>query len=75
MADIPTTCISKYVTEKGIKISTIARETHISDGVLRRSLSTQERNLRANEFLKICSFLGKNPFDFYQVDTRQQDSA
>lgn len=67
MSDMPTMSISKYVAEKGIKISTLARETNISDGVLRRSLATCERDLRANEFLKICNFLGKNPFDFYQA--------
>ncbi|MCI9544925.1 MAG: helix-turn-helix domain-containing protein [Acutalibacter muris] len=72
MADIPTTCLSDYVTAKGIKISTLARETRISDGVLRRSLTTRERNLRADEFLKICSFLGKDPFEFYQKPELQQ---
>ncbi len=77
MADMATTRISQYVNEKGIKISSIARETNISDGILRRSLSTKERDLRASEFLKICGFLGKDPFDFgnEEEDRRQPDSA
>lgn len=64
MADAVTTRIAQYIKEKGIKVSAISRETGIPDGILRRSLSTEERNLRADEFLGICDFLGKNPFDF-----------
>jgi len=68
MADVATNEVSDYVAKQGIKISKIAQETHISDGILRRSLSTNKRDLRAAEFLKICRFLGKNPFDFWPTD-------
>lgn len=64
MADIVTDRIAQYVQEKGIKVSAISRGTGIPDGILRRSLSTRERDLRADEFLGICGFLEKEPFDF-----------
>lgn len=72
MVDVPTNQIARYISEKGIKISTLARETGISDGILRRSLAAKERDLRAAEFLKIYDFIGKNPRDFYTAD---QDST
>ena len=53
--------LSNYIREKGIKISVIARETGLSDGILRRCLSQNERDLRADEFLKICDFLNIDP--------------
>lgn len=64
MADATTERIAKYIQEKGVKVSAISRGTGIPDGVLRRSLSARERDLRADEFLGICDFLGKEPFDF-----------
>ena len=65
MNDRATIAVAQYVSEKGIKISAMSRATKISEGILRRSLSTKERDLRAEEFLKICRFLGKSAFDFY----------
>lgn len=65
MVDTTTTNVSNYIAEMGIKITKIARETDISDGILRRSLAAKERDLRADELMRICSFLGKNPFDFW----------
>lgn len=64
--DRATSCIAEYVGKLGIKISSISRGTGVPDGILRRSLSAKERDLRADEFLAICNFLGKSPFDFYQ---------
>ncbi len=74
MADIPTEHLSSYITEMGIKISAISRETKISNGILQRSLSTRERSLRAGEFLKICDFLGKDPFDFFPRPNQKNSS-
>lgn len=68
MSDIATKRIAEYISDLGIKISSVSRETGIPDGILRRSLSTRERSLRADEFLKICYFLGKEPFDFARTD-------
>lgn len=64
MTDNATCILADYVNRKGIKISAISRGTGISDGILRRSLSTKERDLRADEFLGICDFLGENPMAF-----------
>ena len=69
MADKVTNYVSDYVDKLGIKVSAISRETGIPDGILRRSLSTRERSLRVDEFLKICDFLGMEPFDFSRKST------
>lgn len=69
--DRATNCVAEYVDKLGIKISSISRGTGVPDGILRRSLSSKERDLRADEFLAICSFLDKSPFDFYKPDANQ----
>lgn len=73
MADAATERISEYIQTRGIKISAISRETGIPDGILRRSLSAKERDLRANEFLGICEFLHENPMVFWK--RRDQSTA
>ncbi|NBJ90987.1 hypothetical protein [Acutalibacter sp. 1XD8-36] len=67
MTDRATAAAAQYISDKGIKISAIAKATKIPDGILRRSLATRERALRSDEYLEVCNFLGKNPFDFYQA--------
>lgn len=74
MADIATTNISACIYGMGIKISALSRGTGISDNILRRSIVKKERDLRADEMLSICNFLGKNPFEFYRAGPAQ-DSA
>lgn len=80
MADIATTSISDCIGKMGINISALSRGTGIADGILRRSIVRRERDLRADEMILICKFLGKDPFDFYRggpnmgLDTKQ-DSA
>ena len=73
MADAVTDRVAQYIQEKGIKVSVISRGTGISDGILRRSLSTQDRDLRADEFLGICGFLERDPFDFKAPPATQID--
>lgn len=78
MADIATNSISDYIKGMGVNISALSRGTGISDGILRRSIVRRERDLRADEMISICKFLGKDPFDFYQDGNRTkpvQDSA
>lgn len=78
MADITTNSISDYIKGMGINISALSRGAGISDGILRRSIVRRERDLRADEMISICKFLGKDPFDFYQDGNRTesvQDSA
>lgn len=62
--DIPTLKLADYVERLGVKIAVISRETGIPDGILRRSLCTKERDMRAGEFLRVCRFLEKSPSDF-----------
>lgn len=73
MADIATTNISNCINRMGISISALSRGTGVSDGILRRSIVRKERDLRSDEYLAICKFLGKDPFEFGPDSTR--DSA
>lgn len=58
--------VSEYIRDKGITISAISQRTGISDGVLRSSLCKKsKRKLRADEYLKICDFLGIDPLRFF----------
>ena len=52
--------ISKYIKEKGIRVSAISKHTGLSKNVLHNSLSGN-RKLRADEFLIICNFLDIKP--------------
>ncbi len=67
MADVCTTNISNFINRMGINISALSRETGISDGILRRSVVRRERDLRSDEFMAICKFLKRDPFEFYQA--------
>ena len=67
--DIATKAVSDYIKDKGITISTISEKT-IPSGKLYSSLSDKgTRDLRASEFLMICSFLEKDPTDFMNKET------
>ncbi len=63
-ADPVTVQVADYVNRTGINRAELSRRTGISEGILRRSLARQERSLRADEFLKICRSLEKDPFSF-----------
>lgn len=58
--------LSKYVKNKGINISKMARDTGIPYAALYASLmdSDRERDLRDYEFMGVCFFLGVDPRDF-----------
>ena len=60
-----TTEISEYVRNKGINISRMARETGIPYNCLHASLgmSDRERELRADEFIKVCKYLEIDPMN------------
>lgn len=63
-ADKATNQVADCIQKLGVKYTSMAREIGISEGILRRSLIMRERSLRADEFLAICRFLGREPFDF-----------
>ena len=58
--------VSNYIRTKGINLSKISRDTGISYMALYDSLMNNERNrdLRDEEFLEVCGFLGVDPRDF-----------
>lgn len=64
--DIPTRNIGKYVRDKGINLTKMAKSTGISYGALYDSLfsAKRERDLRLGEALAVCDFLGVDPMDF-----------
>ncbi len=63
-ADAETNRVADYIQKLGIKYTCMAREIGIPEGILRRSLITRERSLRAGEFLAVCRFLEREPLDF-----------
>jgi DNA-binding phage protein len=62
MSDV-TKNVAEFVRDKGFPIKTIAKRTGISSNVLYKSFSGS-RKLRADEYLVLCEFLGKDPKDF-----------
>ena len=57
--------VAKYVADKGIKISVLSEKTEISRNVLDNCFSEENtRELRADEFLSVCEFLGVDPLIF-----------
>ena len=58
--------VSKYVKERGINISKMARDTGLSYSALYSSLivADRKRDLRDYEFMGVCFFLGVDPRDF-----------
>ncbi len=71
--DIPTKNLSRYVREKGINLSKMARDTNIPYMTLYDSLLNNERDrdLRAGELLLVCRFLGTDPRDFAEKPEKE----
>ncbi len=64
--DYTTKALSRYISERGVQMSTISAATKIPYASLWGSLSKSgSRPLRADEFLAVCQFIGKSPFDFF----------
>ncbi len=64
--DHTTKALSRYISERGVQMSTISEATKIPYASLWGSLSKNgSRPLRADEFLAVCHFIGKSPFDFF----------
>lgn len=71
--DYTTQQVSNYIREKGIKLSKMSRDTGIPYGALYDSLLHNDRNrdLRADEFLDICDFIGVDPKMFKKPENKQ----
>ena len=69
-----TSRVSSYIKTKGINLSKMARDTGLSYMALYDSLMNDERDrdLRDEEFLKVCAFLGVDPMDFAE---REQEGG
>lgn len=64
----PTVQIAQYVKEKGYSVRNLAREAGISYPKLYDALLNKERHreLRDDEFLKLCQLLQLDPRDFME---------
>lgn len=63
--DTATQKIWEYITQKGIRPDDITQGTGLSLPLLQSSLCPGGgRELRADEFLSICLYLGKDPLEF-----------
>ena len=62
--------IARYIKSKGIQISKISEVTNLEYSRLYDSLgsSGRGRDLRDDEMIKVCTFLGKNPMDFADAE-------
>jgi lambda repressor-like predicted transcriptional regulator len=71
---IVTKNISRYINKKGFNLKKLSRETGIPYNSLYSSLCnpTRNRDLRDDEFVKICSFIGVNPMDFANNPSAQE---
>lgn len=71
MKDNATRRVSEYIEEKGLNIMNLSRKTGVPYGILQRSVVRRERDLRADEFLKICEFLQIDPLSMYCSDPKK----
>lgn len=63
-----TKALGQYIKEKGISITRIAKATGISYQILYNCFGKKKiRELKADELLLVCKFLGVNPYDFMKV--------
>ncbi len=64
--DAVTKNLSQYVKEKGINVAKMSRDTGIPYISLYDSLINEkrDRNIRGQELMDVCDFLGVDPRDF-----------
>lgn len=58
--------VSEYVRKQGINLTKMAREIEVPYVCLYDSLlnDKRDRELRADEFMKVCKFLRRDPKEF-----------
>ncbi len=73
MLDRATKKVSEYVRQKGFNLSEISRKTELPYMVLYDSLMNEKRNrdLRVDEFLRLCDHLDVDPMQFYTFETKE----
>lgn len=75
--DRATKKVSEYVRQKGFNLSEISRKTELPYMVLYDSLMNEKRNrdLRVDEFLKLCDHLDVDPMQFYTFEPNGEGEA
>lgn len=58
--------VAQYLEEHGIKQSWLAQETGLTDNMISGILNGK-RKMTADEFVRICKAIGKNPNDFMEA--------
>lgn len=59
--------VAQYLEEQGIKQSWLAQKTGLTDNMISGILNGK-RKMTADEFVRICKAIGKNPNDFMEVE-------
>lgn len=73
--DRATKRVSEYVRQKGFNLSEISRRTGLPYMVLYDSLMNEkrDRDLRVDEFLRLCDHLDVNPMQFYAFEQEETE--
>lgn len=58
--------VAQYLEEHGIKQSWLAQKTGLTDNMISGILNGK-RKMTADEFVRICKAIGKNPNDFMEA--------
>lgn len=58
--------VAQYLKEQGIKQSWLAQKTGLTDNMISGILNGT-RKMTADEFVRICKAIGKNPNDFMEA--------
>lgn len=74
--DRATKRVSEYIRQKGFNLSEISRKTELPYMVLYDSLMNEKRNrdLRVDEFLRLCDHLDVDPMQFYAFESNVQEN-
>ena len=58
--------VAQYLEEQGSKQSWLAQKTGLTDNMISGILNGK-RKMTADEFVRICKAIGKNPNDFMEA--------
>ena len=62
--------IIAYIQKENISIKDLSRRTGVAEDVLSENAV---RALNASEFLEVCNYLKKDPYDFWEDLDRKQE--
>lgn len=66
--------VARHIRERGINLSRMARDTNIPYSALYSSVGEngRDRDLRDDELLAVCRFIGVNPMEFANNGERNE---